>query len=296
MTPGTARETGTKPGAKRRLAAISGIVAACGLVLLAYGFVEPRRLVERDHVLVLANWPKSCDGLRVDVVADLHTGSFGNGLDNLDRVVARLRKSDADLVLMAGDYVILKVLFGGYVPAHAMAPHLAPLAARKPVYAVLGNHDWWKGGPGVGDALSGAGIRMIDNASAGIGLGSCRFYLAGLGDELEGHPDARAAWAGIPAGAPVIALMHEPATLRRVPDGVALAISGHTHGGQINPFSSPWRTAGYSPTSHWLRGQVQDGGRLLFVTPGIGTSILPIRIGVLPEISRLTLRSAAAVR
>ena len=284
-----------KPWKKRRLAAIGGIAAACGLALLVYGLLEPRRLIERDHVLVLANWPKACDGLRVDVVSDLHTGSFGNGLDNLDRVVARLRDSDADLVLMAGDYVILKVLFGGYVPAHVMAPHLAPLAARKPVYAVLGNHDWWKGGPGVSDALSGVGIRMVDNGSVSIGRGACRFHLAGMGDELEGHPDVRAAFTGIPAGAPVIALMHEPATLRRLPDGIALAVSGHTHGGQINPFSSPWHSPRYSPDSHRLRGQVRDGDRLLFVTPGIGTSILPIRIGVLPEISRLTLRSAAAM-
>ena len=271
----------------------AGVLAA-GLLLLGYGMLwEPRQLIERDHALRLDHWPTTCDGLRVDVVADLHTGSWANGLDNLDRIVDRLQRSDADIVLLAGDYVILLVPLGRYVDATKIAARLAPLAASKPVYAVLGNHDWWKDGPRVGRAFARAGIRMIDNASAPVRVGDCRFHLAGLGDELEGAPDVGAAWSGIPPAAPVIALMHEPATLRRLPADVALAVSGHTHGGQINPFSSPWRTAHFAPDSHWLRGQVRDGERLLFVSPGIGTSILPVRIGVLPEISRLTLRSTA---
>ncbi len=260
--------------------------------MLGYGLlVEPRRLIERDHVLHLSNWPQSCDGLRVDFIADLHTGSFGNGIDNLDRVVARLRASDADIVLLGGDYVILKVLFGGYVPARSIAHRLAPLAAEKRLYGVLGNHDWWKGGHQVSAAMTGVGVQMIDNASVPVTHGDCRFHLAGVGDELEGSPDIATAFGGIPAGGPVVVLAHEPATFARIPARAAVTLSGHTHGGQINPFSSPWRTDAYAPTSHWLRGQVRDGGRLLFVTPGIGTSIVPVRIGVRPEISRLTLRS-----
>ncbi len=280
------------PARWRRWGWLASALVGIGLLMLAYGlFVEPRRLVERDHVLHLPHWPKACDGLRVDVVSDIHTGSFQNGTDNLDRIVARLRASDADIMLMAGDYVIFKVLFGGYVPGRVFAHHVAPLAADKRVYAVLGNHDWWKGGRQVSAALTGVGVEMIDNASVPVVHGECRFHLAGLGDELEGDPDIAMAYGGIPADAPVIALMHEPATFARIPERTALSVAGHTHGGQINPFSSPWRTSKYAPHSHWLRGQVRDGGRLFFVTPGIGTSILPVRIGVTPEISRLTLRS-----
>ncbi len=83
------------------------------LSLLVYGFiVEPARLVLRDHVLELQRWPARCNGLRVDVITDVHTGSPRNGVDSLDRVVARLRESDAQIVLMAGDYVSLSVLAG----------------------------------------------------------------------------------------------------------------------------------------------------------------------------------------
>lgn len=273
---------------RQRLAwlALAGLLAVC-----VDGFyVEPARLVERDYTLRLSNWPVQCDGLRVDVITDTHTGSPRNGVDKLDRVVARLLASDADIVLMTGDYVILSVLAGTYIPAGTIAEHLKPLTARKSVYAVLGNHDWWKDGPKVSRAFAGAGVHMIDNASLPIDAGGCRFWLAGLGDLLEGRPDVRATFAGIPPRASVIALTHEPALWPRIPPQATLTIAGHTHGGQINPFGilTPRR---YRAHSYQLKGVYEAGARQLFVSPGIGTSILPMRLGVPPEISRLTLRS-----
>ena len=253
-------------------------------------YFEPARLVEREHVLSLANWPVQCDGLRVNVVTDLHVGSPRNGIDKLDRVVAQLARSDADIVLMAGDYVILRVLAGTYVPPEVIARHIRPLTARKQVYAVLGNHDWWKDGARVSRAFSAAGVHMIDNMAMPVDAGRCHFWLAGLGDLMEGRPDVQAAFAMVPLDMPVVALTHEPALWPRIPDSAALTIAGHTHGGQINPFGL------LTPRHYWahsyqLNGTYAIGSRSLFVSPGIGTSILPMRLGVPPEISRLTLRS-----
>ena len=265
---------------------------------MVQGFVvEPGQLVERDYALAPRGWPAACDGLRVDVVADTHTGSPRNGLDHLDEMVERLANDDSQVVLMAGDYVILKVLFGRYVPASVVAEHLKPLLARKPVYAVLGNHDWWKGGPAVRDAFAAAGVRMIDNRAEPVSLGDCRFWLVGLGDELEGRPDIAGAFAQVRDDAPAVALTHEPSLFPRIPARAALVVAGHTHGGQIDPWPLPSLHAGrFEPHSHWLRGAYDVDGRLLFVTPGIGTSILPMRLGVPPEISRLTLRSVPQAR
>lgn len=278
---------------RRILQGCAWLAAVALLAVCVQGFVvEPAQLVERDYTLRPPGWPRTCDGLRIDVVADTHTGSPRNGLDHFDAMVRELANDDSQVVLMAGDYVILKVLLGKYVPAGDTARHLAPLAARKPVYAVLGNHDWWKGGPEVRDAFAVAGVHMIDNHAEAIVVGGCRLWLVGLGDLLEGHPDIRGTFAQVADAAPAIALTHEPSLFPLIPRRAALTIAGHTHGGQIDPWPLSLLGKGrFDPDSHNLRGAYDVDGRLFFVTPGIGTSILPMRLGVPPEISRLTLRS-----
>ena len=274
---------------------IAAVLALPLLLLAGYGFlVEPARLVERDYAIALRDWPAACDGLRLDVVSDTHTGSPHNGLDNLDRVVDRLAASDSDAVLMAGDYVILSVFLGTYVPADRIAEHLRPLTARKPVYAVLGNHDWWKNGREISARFAAAGVHMIDNDAARVRLGGCDLWLVGVGDLLEGRPDPDRAFGRVGDDAPVVALTHEPDLWPRIRARAALTVAGHTHGGQIwpGPRPVPGRFARFS---HTLAGWIRDDGHDLFVSPGIGTSIVPMRLGVPPEISRLTLRRDAPV-
>jgi len=279
------------PRRRRWLQWTARLLALSVLAVLVWGFVwEPGRLVERDYALALPGWPPQCDGLRLDVVADTHTGSPHNGVDNLDRVVRRLVASDASAVLMAGDYVILSVFMGTYVPVETIAEHLKPLTARKPVYAVLGNHDWWKDGARVRRAFEAAGITVLENRAQAVQVGHCRFWIAGIADLMEGRPDIPRAFAAIDDGAPVIALTHEPDLFPRIPARAALTIAGHTHGGQIAPWPFRGQAGRFVLGSHLLRGVIEDHGRHLFVSPGIGTSILPMRLGVPPEISRLTLR------
>lgn len=281
----------TRTQGRRR--ALQWTVRGVGLSFLAallWGFVwEPSRLVERDYTLVLPHWPAQCDGLRLDVIADTHTGSPHNGIDNLDRVVQRLIASDSRAVLMAGDYVILSVFLGTYVPADKFASHLRPLTARKPVYAVLGNHDWWKDGAKVRRALESAGVVVLENQARELNLGRCRFWLAGLGDIWEGHPQIGTTFAAIDDDAPAIALTHNPDLFPRIPARASLTVAGHTHGGQVRlPLIG---TPVVPARQHYVSGAIVENGRSLFVSPGIGTSILPVRFGVPPEISRLTLRS-----
>lgn len=265
------------------------------LFVLVWGFVvEPGRLVERNHVLPLRRWPQSCDGLRLDVISDTHTGSPRNGVDKLDRLVQRLVASDSQAVLMTGDYVILSVLLGTYITPEVIAAHLRPLTARKPVYAVLGNHDWWKDGERVRRALESVGVVMLDNRAQAATFGGCRVWLAGIGDLLEGKPDIARAFSMVTDAAPVVVLTHEPELLPRIPLRAALTIAGHTHGGQIDPWPYRRDPAGFMTGSRRLKWHIQDRGRILFVSPGVGTSILPMRLGVPPEISRLTLRANSA--
>lgn len=262
-------------------------------VVLLYGMlVEPRQLIERNVALRPAHWPAACDGLRLDHITDVHTGSPFNGIDNLDRVVDRLVRSDADAVVMTGDYVILSVLGGGYVPASRSAPHLRALTRRKPVIAVLGNHDWWKGGLAIRRALEAAGVIVLEDESRPMTLRGCRVWFVGVGDLWTAKHDVHRAFAAVPVGAPAVVLTHNPALWPRIPKRASLTLAGHTHGGQISlPFVGQPAQWG-KPENRYIRGAYRWHERVLFVSPGIGTSILPLRIGVPPEISRLTLRAS----
>jgi len=259
-----------------------------GFACAAWGFgIEPRRLVERDYTLALPQWSPQCDGLRVDVISDTHTGSPHNGIDNLDRVVRTLLASDSEAVLMAGDYLILSVFLGTYIPPETIAEHLKPLTARKPVYAVLGNHDWWKGGEAVRTALESAGVVVLENEAREVTFGDCKLWMVGIGDLWEGKPDIARAFAQVNDEAPTLALTHNPDLFPQLSARASLLIAGHTHGGQV---ALPLIGRPVLPASErYAIGHIVEGRRHLFVTPGIGTSILPVRFGVPPEISRLTL-------
>ena len=185
--------------------------------------------------------------------------------------------------------------FVEYVEAGVVAGHLRPLAARKPVYGVLGNHDWWKDGGKVAASMQAAGITMVDNRSVPVRVRGCEFWLAGIGDLWEGDPDIAAAFAGIPDdGRPVIALTHNPDLFPRLPARTTLLVAGHTHGGQV---TLPLLGSIVDPSKlgdRYARGHVEDGGEHVFVSPGLGTSILPVRFGIPPEVSRLTLLREAS--
>jgi len=156
---------------------------------------------------------------------------------------------------------------------------------------VLGNHDWWLGHRAVATALSNAGIDMIDQRATKIVAGAHHFWLVGVGDLWEGHADVDAAMAAVNDTDPVLVLTHNPDVFPQVPKRVSLTMAGHSHGGQVyfpiygHPHVRSLRNQRY------IIGHVIEDDRHLFVTPGIGTSILPVRFLVPPEISLLRIRA-----
>ena len=265
------------------------------VAIMLYGVaVVPRQLSIVNHDIALRNLPSSCENTSIDFVADTHTGALNNGVDNLDRVVNMLIKSDSKVVLLGGDYVILSVLGGTYVSSDKLVAHLKPLTRAKPVYAVLGNHDWWKNGPDVTAHLREAGITVLEDESREINVGPCKLWVAGIGDLDEARHDIPKTFSTIPNDAtPVIALTHNPMIFPQIPVRAELTLAGHTHGGQINlpVVGSPAFWFKHGQHSDYVNGLYsKPNGQQMFVTPGIGTSIMPMRLGVPPEISKLTLK------
>lgn len=276
-----------KPKRRRALQLLA--LLASGLAL--WGFViEPRRLVVHEETLPLAGW--SGPPLRVAVLSDLHVGSPANGRARLARVVAAVNVQRPDAVVLLGDYVIQGVLGGRFVAPEEIADDLKRLSATHGVYAVLGNHDWWLDGERVRRALQGAGVRVLENDAAAVEVGGRRFWIAGLADLWTRRVDVNAALRGVHEGEPVVLAMHHPDLFPDLPRSVTLTLAGHTHGGQVR---LPWFGAPVVPSRFGQRyagGIVREDGHTMFVTSGVGTSIVPVRLGVPPEIVILTLVSS----
>jgi predicted MPP superfamily phosphohydrolase len=270
---------------------VKALAAAAAAAAAAYvGWLEPRRLVTVRRTLELPRWPKALDGLRLGVLSDLHAGAPYAGLGAIARAVARLNDEAPDVMLLLGDYVDAHPLWGGRIAPEAIARELSALSAPLGTYAVLGNHDWKQAGDRMWTALQNAGIDVLENSVIHTG----DIYVAGLADLRRRRPDLPGALAGVPAGAPVVLLAHDPDVFPYVPDRIALTLSGHTHGGQV---AIPVLRRPAIPSRHgerYARGHVVEDGRHLYITSGLGTSGLPLRLFAPPEVVVLELVSATA--
>ena len=250
--------------------------------------IEPGWVVTRETRVPIARWPAELGPLRIAALADLHTGSPHITVAKVREIVASVNAAQPDLIVLLGDYVIHGVAGGRFVSIEETAAALRDLRAPLGVFAVLGNHDWWYDGARCTRALEAAGIRVLEDAAAEVTVGGRPLWIAGVG-ELRPPPASIArALAPVPESAPVILLTHNPDLFVRVPARVLLTLAGHTHGGQVN---LPVLGRLIVPSHHGDRyaiGHVHEEGRDLFVSPGIGTSIIPLRFRVPPEISLVT--------
>lgn len=264
-----------------------------GVALALWAFVfEPASFRVRPARIAVDRWPSACDGLRIAVLADLHVGSPWQGLDSLGRVVAKVNAARPDVVLLAGDYVIHGVPGGSFVPPEAIAAVLAGLEAPAGVFAVLGNHDWWFDHLRVARALEAKGIPVLEDRSTAVSTGDCRLRLVGISDFWEGPHDVRRAMADVSPHERVLAFTHNPDLFPELPRGIVLTIAGHTHGGQVYLPGVGRPVVPSRFGERYAIGHVVEDGRHLYVSPGVGTSILPVRFLVPPEVTMLTVTSA----
>ncbi|QFT54800.1 metallophosphoesterase [Microbulbifer sp. THAF38] len=269
------------------------LILMVGFILAVWAFfAEPRSFRINEQTLRLDTWPAACSDLRVAVLADLHVGSPYKGMDSLRSLVRKVNASRPDLVLLPGDFVIQGVLGGSFVTPERAAEVLAGLKAPLGVFAVLGNHDWWLDPGRVARAFSEQGIPVLEDASTKIATEDCAFRLVGISDFWEGPHNIDQAMAAVEENALVMAFTHNPDIFPQIPQSIALTIAGHTHGGQVY---LPMIGRPIVPSRYGQRyaiGHIVEEGKYLYVSPGVGTSILPVRFLVPPEVTLLTLMSA----
>lgn len=275
---------------KKRIAGYAALFLL-GVLLLVYAvFIEPRQLVVQKYSIALPHWSTKLNHLKVAVLTDLHVGCLSVPVSKLRRVVAVTNAENPDVIVMLGDFV------AGHGKTTALKPEefvheLAALNAKYGVYAVLGNHDWWYNGEAVRNELQRANIHVLENESKELKVNNTALWIAGLADQWTRAPSIRFAVKQVPVGAPCLMLMHEPDLLREVPESVSLSLAGHTHGGQVAlPFIGP----PILPTEmdrKFARGVIVEGDKTFFVSSGVGTSVLPVRFCVPPEVCILDLMS-----
>jgi len=228
--------------------------------------------------------------LKVLLLSDIHVIAPDMPVKRLRRIVRQANALKPDIILMAGDFTSRRIVSTRHIPpGEAIAP-LAGLNAPLGVFAVLGNHDMEVPGRDreVETALRQAGVTVLRNRSVVVrGI-----RIVGVDDAAYGQTLLPDALRGRLKGEPTLFLVHNPDVAAQVLLDVPVVLAGHTHGGQIAPpLIGPLITG---TQLDWTRGVYQDRGRFVVVTSGIGASLLPLRIGVPPELVLVRIRRGTA--
>ena len=283
----------------RATAALRGAAlrpAAFGVALLlsVYGIWQGMAVPQTRQVeVVIDDLPAAFDGYRVLQLTDIHASRLLTG-SWVAKVVANSNALKPDLVVITGD------LIDGSVAARAadVAP-LGALRAPDGVIAITGNHEYYAQYAAWMQAFRSQGMQVLENSHVQVQRGGAALTIAGVTDPVASNyglppPDLGAALAGADPKAPVILLDHRPiGAPANAARGVALQLSGHTHGGHILGMDQLVKRA----NGGYVSGRYDVDGMTLYVSNGAGLwPGFAARIGVPSEITLITLRRAASAR
>lgn len=268
-----------------------GAALVAGFGGASHGALFGRRdyVVEEVVVPIVGLSPK-LSGYRIAQLSDIHFGQFV-GEPERRSAVELVRRARPDLIVMTGDLVDISARHAPELGRLTRA--LAELGARDGVVVVPGNHDYYTGIEAVLGAVHGGGARTLVNQGLVLGGSDTGFALLGVDDvwarrqKLGVGPDLNRALSDVPRDLPRILLCHNPEFFPHAAGKVALQLSGHTHGGQINPGLHPAKLV-----LPYVQGLYHEHGSALYVNRGFGTAGPPIRIGAPPEVTLVVLTAA----
>ena len=249
----------------------------------AYGVAYERHRLDRIvRDIAVRGLPPALDGLRIGMITDVHHSSVVPA-DDVARAVAALTEAAPDIVVLGGDYV--SFFDHGYVGA--VAELLAPLAhAPHGSFAVLGNHDDEREMPA---ALAARGFTVLKDQRTALTVRGEQLDIAGIHFWTRSPGEIASVLKG--TGGTTILLAHDP---RRLVEAAALdvqlVLSGHTHGGQVIVPAIGAIAGRKFPV---LAGYAMRENTSLFVSKGVGTVYVPVRINCPPDVAILTLRLAS---
>ena len=268
---------------------ITGLLLTLGILgaITAISIIDntiPKMQSTTLRLLTLAN-PDAADPLRIAFLSDLHFNGDLESAVRLEQLLTRVIAAQPDVILLGGDYTTAVTNEADLRDLRAVFAEIFSKTKGIPVVAVLGNHEAWTALPRWRASLQSAGIAVLENEVLVLeGLGLC---IRGLGDYYSGgyrFTDFPAKCGNLAA----LTLTHDPAVAFQ-PGIEGLVLAGHTHCGQVSlPFiGAPWAPSSAPSEAHC--GLYSDEIRRVLVTPGIGTSVLPVRLGTQAQWELVTL-------
>lgn len=272
------------------------ILIIISLILIWSRFIEPSYLSIKKYDFSTKEKESLSKELKMVVISDLHLGAYNNDFF-LKRIVKKINKINPDIVVIPGD-------FSYYLDNNNIYATFSELKNIKAIkLAVLGNHDYGKGEKDVSQKLTSnlemIGVLMLNNKTKTIEINDSIVRLVGLEDIWVGLPDYSILEKNdfdkqIDLS---VLVAHNPDTIYDIKDYCSeekkcfqsdLMISGHTHAGQIR---LPWLYKHVIPSAYGFnKGFYNIFETNIFVTPGIGNVVLPLRLFNFPEISVINLR------
>ncbi|TXN60582.1 metallophosphoesterase [Methylobacterium sp. WL6] len=266
--------------------------ATAAMLLSALGVQQAVRVPAlKDVDIAIENLPDAFEGYTILQLTDLHISRLFPASWTRE-VVARSNRLGVDLIVITGD-----LIDGAPASRRADVEPLGQLGAPDGVWFVPGNHEYFFDYPAWMRRYSELGLTALANRHTVLRRGDAALVLAGVTDRSAPHtghpgPDLDAALAGAPRDAPVLLLDHQPKGARAAAaHGVALQLSGHTHGGTMCGFDRLFARA----NEGFVSGRYRVGGMTLYVNNG--TALWPgfaLRLGRPSELTRITLRRADA--
>ena len=290
---------------KLRIVSIAGIVLSSVLFAAMWwgALINRNNVCVTQQEIVLKNLPKAFDGYRLVQISDLHLGTYGSDTTHIYKMVQAINSLEPDLVVFTGDFVNRR--------AEELKPFcrtLSRIKAADGVYAIFGNHDYGDYVNWISpeqkkqnrtyfiEYLRDMKWTLLADETAYLRRGNDSIALIGvenIGDPpFPSYGSLPKAYPDISDKVTKILLTHNPAhwcsDIRNNPDAnIALTLSGHTHAMQIEIF-------GISPSAFkyetWGGLYTDNLSRHLYVNVGIGTVLIPSRIGATPEITLITLK------
>lgn len=277
--------------------------------LIVWSFIEPRILNTENEIATIPNLPSPWQGKKIAQISDFQIGLWGDNRGTARKSVTQIIEAKPEVALISGDFIF----HPGKDPEAEITTAVdivRPLVdAGIPTYAVLGNHDYGmsskKAQPNlelanrVKTALENAGITVLENEAVQLRSPDSNqpLYLVAVGSLWANRDNVDRALGGVPDGSARITMMHNPDTFEKFPGSTApFAVAGHTHGGQIRiPGLPQWSWLRFTQKDKvyadgWAKGFGKSGNEL-YVNPGIGMSIAPIRLFCPPELTFFTLEA-----